>query len=84
MSKGATLNSRLFRNGTVAVDGSVLHYDGARFCVGPESSSANPGPKCYRDGRQLAVTDANVMTGKLTPQIYRILRRQAKPRRNNS
>jgi 5-oxoprolinase (ATP-hydrolysing) len=32
---------------TVAAGGgSILHYDGARFRVGPDSAGANPGPKC--------------------------------------
>src|SRR5215510_13927702 len=36
---------------TVAAGGgSVLHFDGARFRVGPDSAGANPGPKCYRRG----------------------------------
>ena len=56
---------------TVAAGGgSILHYDGARFRVGPDSAGANPGPKCYRRGGPLAVTDANVMTGKLLPQFF--------------
>ena len=51
---------------TVAAGGgSILHFDGARFRVGPDSAGANPGPKCYRRGGPLAVTDANVMVGKL-------------------
>src|SRR5215467_449560 len=51
---------------TVAAGGgSILHYDGARFRVGPDSAGANPGPTCYRRGGPLAVTDANVMVGKL-------------------
>ncbi|NWG22836.1 MAG: 5-oxoprolinase, partial [Pseudorhodoplanes sp.] len=50
---------------TVAAGGgSILHFDGARFRVGPDSAGANPGPKCYRRGGPLAVTDANVMVGK--------------------
>src|SRR5689334_19861260 len=49
---------------TVAAGGgSVLHFDGARFRVGPDSAGANPGPTCYRRGGPLAVTDANVMVG---------------------
>jgi len=53
---------------TVAAGGgSILHYDGARFRVGPDSAGANPGPACYRRGGPLAVTDANVMVGKLLP-----------------
>jgi 5-oxoprolinase (ATP-hydrolysing) len=56
---------------TVAAGGgSVLHYDGARFRVGPDSAGANPGPTCYRRGGPLAVTDANVMTGKLMPDFF--------------
>jgi 5-oxoprolinase (ATP-hydrolysing) len=56
---------------TVAAGGgSILHFDGARFRVGPESAGANPGPKCYRRGGPLAVTDANVMVGKLIPDFF--------------
>jgi 5-oxoprolinase (ATP-hydrolysing) len=56
---------------TVAAGGgSILHYDGARFRVGPDSAGANPGPKCYRRGGPLAVTDANVMVGKLMPDFF--------------
>jgi 5-oxoprolinase (ATP-hydrolysing) len=60
---------------TVAAGGgSILHFDGARFRVGPDSAGANPGPKAYRRGGPLTVTDANVMVGKLIadffPQIF--------------
>ncbi len=56
---------------TVAAGGgSVLHYDGARFRVGPDSAGANPGPKAYRRGGPLTVTDANVMAGKLKPERF--------------
>jgi 5-oxoprolinase (ATP-hydrolysing) len=56
---------------TVAAGGgSILHYDGSRFQVGPDSAGANPGPRCYRRGGPLAVTDANVMTGKLDPSFF--------------
>ncbi|HWP26868.1 MAG TPA: hydantoinase B/oxoprolinase family protein [Xanthobacteraceae bacterium] len=56
---------------TVAAGGgSILHYDGARFRVGPDSAGANPGPMCYRRGGPLAVTDANVMVGKLIPDFF--------------
>ena len=56
---------------TVAAGGgSILHFDGARFRVGPDSAGANPGPKCYRRGGPLAVTDANVMVGKLMPDFF--------------
>ena len=56
---------------TVAAGGgSILHFDGARFRVGPDSAGANPGPKCYRRGGPVAVTDANVMVGKLIPDFF--------------
>ncbi|KPF72245.1 5-oxoprolinase [Bosea sp. AAP35] len=56
---------------TVAAGGgSILHYDGARFRVGPDSAGANPGPAAYRRGGPLAVTDANVMVGKLIPAYF--------------
>ncbi|HEY8564698.1 MAG TPA: hydantoinase B/oxoprolinase family protein [Beijerinckiaceae bacterium] len=56
---------------TVAAGGgSILHYDGARFRVGPDSAGANPGPACYRRGGPLTVTDANVMVGKLVPELF--------------
>ncbi|MFC5989298.1 hydantoinase B/oxoprolinase family protein [Limoniibacter endophyticus] len=56
---------------TVAAGGgSILHADGGRFRVGPDSAGANPGPACYRNGGPLAVTDANVMLGKLIPDYF--------------
>jgi 5-oxoprolinase (ATP-hydrolysing) len=56
---------------TVAAGGgSILHFDGARFRVGPDSAGANPGPAAYRRGGPLAVTDANVMVGKLIPDFF--------------
>jgi 5-oxoprolinase (ATP-hydrolysing) len=56
---------------TVAAGGgSILHFDGARFRVGPDSAGANPGPACYRRNGPLTVTDANVMVGKLIPDFF--------------
>ncbi|MEZ2132199.1 MULTISPECIES: hydantoinase B/oxoprolinase family protein [unclassified Sinorhizobium] len=56
---------------TVAAGGgSILHFDGDRFRVGPDSAGAYPGPASYRSGGPLAVTDANVMTGKLLPEFF--------------
>src|SRR5262249_16086929 len=50
--------------------GSIRLFDGARFRVGPDSAGANPGPKSYRRGGPLTVTDANVMVGKLMPDYF--------------
>ena len=56
---------------TVAAGGgSTLHYDGARFRVGPDSAGANPGPAAYGRGGPLTVTDAYVMLGKLRPELF--------------
>ena len=56
---------------TVAAGGgSILHFDGSRYRVGPDSAVANPGPACYRRGGPLAVTDANVMLGKVRPEFF--------------
>ena len=56
---------------TVAAGGgSILHFDGARFRVGPDSAGANPGPACYRRGGPLTVTDANLLVGKIQPRHF--------------
>jgi 5-oxoprolinase (ATP-hydrolysing) len=53
---------------TVAAGGgSILHFDGGRYQVGPDSAGANPGPAAYRLGGPLTVTDANVMLGRIQP-----------------
>jgi len=56
---------------TVAAGGgSICHFDGRRFRVGPDSAGANPGPACYRRGGPLTVTDCQVMLGRLQPQFF--------------
>src|SRR5699024_4729961 len=56
---------------TVAAGGgSILHFDGSRYRVGPDSAGATPGPTCYRRGGPLTVTDCNVMLGKLQPEFF--------------
>jgi 5-oxoprolinase (ATP-hydrolysing) len=56
---------------TVAAGGgSVLHFDGARMRVGPGSAGADPGPACYGRGGPLAITDCNVVLGKLRPEYF--------------
>ena len=68
---GVRMRAPMMSIHTVAAGGgSVLGFDGARFRVGPESAGANPGPACYRRGGPLAVTDANVMLGKLQPAHF--------------
>ncbi|MBW7850696.1 MAG: hydantoinase B/oxoprolinase family protein [Rhodospirillales bacterium] len=68
---GVRLRAPMMKIHTVAAGGgSILTYDGSRFRVGPESAGANPGPASYRRGGPLAVTDANVMLGKLMPKHF--------------
>jgi 5-oxoprolinase (ATP-hydrolysing) len=56
---------------TVAAGGgSILHFDGSRYRVGPDSAGANPGPACYRRGGPLTVTDANLLVGKIQPDYF--------------
>ncbi|MFB0627295.1 hydantoinase B/oxoprolinase family protein [Streptomyces sp. AB3(2024)] len=56
---------------TVAAGGgSVLHFDGIRYRVGPDSAGAAPGPACYRAGGPLTLTDANVMLGRVQPAHF--------------
>jgi 5-oxoprolinase (ATP-hydrolysing) len=68
---GVRMRAPMMSIHTVAAGGgSILEFDGARFRVGPESAGANPGPACYRRGGKLAVTDANVMLGKVQPRYF--------------
>ncbi len=56
---------------TVAAGGgSILHFDGVRYQVGPDSAGANPGPAAYRRGGPLTVTDCNVMLGRLQARFF--------------
>ncbi|MDH3664318.1 MAG: hydantoinase B/oxoprolinase family protein, partial [Alphaproteobacteria bacterium] len=68
---GVRMRAPMMHIHTVAAGGgSILHFDGARYRVGPDSAGANPGPACYRRGGPLAVTDANVLLGKIQPQHF--------------
>ncbi|MCO5069876.1 MAG: hydantoinase B/oxoprolinase family protein [Rhizobiaceae bacterium] len=68
---GVRVRAPMMRIHTVAAGGgSILHFDVGRFQAGPDSAGANPGPACYRRGGPLAVTDANVMLGKLQPDFF--------------
>lgn len=68
---GVRLRAPMMSIHTVAAGGgSILSFDGSRYRVGPESAGAYPGPACYRNGGPLAVTDCNVMVGKLRPEFF--------------
>ena len=56
---GVRMRAPMMSIHTVAAGGgSILHFDGARYRVGPDSAGAHPGPACYRKKGPLAVTDA--------------------------
>ena len=68
---GVRMRAPMMRIHTVAAGGgSILHFDGSRYRVGPDSAGADPGPACYRRGGPLTVTDCNVMLGKLDPEFF--------------
>ncbi|KTD16007.1 Acetone carboxylase beta subunit [Legionella lansingensis] len=72
---GVRLQTPMMLIHTIAAGGgSILHFDGSRYIVGPDSAGANPGPSCYgRDG-PLTITDCNVIVGKIQadffPQVF--------------
>lgn len=68
---GVRIRAPMMRIHTVAAGGgSILHLDQGRFQVGPDSAGAHPGPAAYGKGGPLTVTDANVMLGKLKPELF--------------
>jgi 5-oxoprolinase (ATP-hydrolysing) len=68
---GVRMRAPMMSIHTVAAGGgSVLGFDGARLRAGPHSAGANPGPASYRRGGPLAVTDANVLLGKIQPRWF--------------
>ncbi len=68
---GVRMRAPMMSIHTVAAGGgSILHFDGSRYRVGPDSAGANPGPASYRRGGKLAVTDCNVMLGKIQPKYF--------------
>jgi 5-oxoprolinase (ATP-hydrolysing) len=68
---GVRMRAPMMSIHTVAAGGgSILHFDGSRYRVGPDSAGANPGPASYRRGGPLTVTDCNVMLGKVQPHHF--------------
>ncbi|MBA3678146.1 MAG: hydantoinase B/oxoprolinase family protein [Sphingosinicella sp.] len=71
MVAGVRVRAPMLEIHTVAAGGgSICHYDGSRFRVGPDSAGAVPGPACYRRGGPLTVTDCNVVLGKIRPDRF--------------
>ncbi|KAI9293057.1 5-oxoprolinase [Neoconidiobolus thromboides FSU 785] len=68
---GVIIQSPQLEISTVAAGGgSKLVYQRGLFQVGPSSVGASPGPVCYRKGGALAVTDANLLLGRLIPELF--------------
>ncbi|UCG72232.1 MAG: hydantoinase B/oxoprolinase family protein [Chromatiales bacterium] len=68
---GVRLRAPMIRIHTVAAGGgSMLRFAQGRFQAGPASAGANPGPASYGLGGPLAVTDANLVLGRLLPERF--------------
>ena len=68
---GVRLRAPMLKVHTVAAGGgSLLRFRSGRFVSGPESAGANPGPACYRNGGPLTVTDANLLLGRIHPDLF--------------
>ncbi len=68
---GIRLKAPMLEVSTVAAGGgSILRFEQGRFQVGPESAGADPGPACYGRGGPLAVTDANLVLGRIRPEHF--------------
>jgi len=68
---GVRMRAPMMHIHTVAAGGgSICTFRDGRLQVGPESAGADPGPACYRRGGPLAVTDCNVVLGKLHPESF--------------
>ncbi|RPD56857.1 5-oxoprolinase [Lentinus tigrinus ALCF2SS1-7] len=68
---GVTIQSPQLDINTVAAGGgSCLTFRNGLFLAGPASAGAEPGPACYRKGGPLAVTDANLILGRLVPDYF--------------
>jgi 5-oxoprolinase (ATP-hydrolysing) len=75
LTAGGRMRAPMMSIHTIAAGGgSILHFDGQRFRVGPDSAGADPGPACYRRGGPLTITDCNVMLGKIQaahfPEVF--------------
>ena len=58
---------------TVAAGGGSLCWiDDGQLRVGPESAGADPGPACYGAGGPLALTDVNLLLGRIDPERFEI------------
>ncbi|KAL1725932.1 Hydantoinase/oxoprolinase-domain-containing protein [Schizophyllum commune] len=64
------VGAQLDINTVAAGGGSCLTFARGLFQAGPASAGAVPGPVCYRRGGPLALTDANLVLGRLVPAHF--------------
>jgi len=68
---GVRIRAPMLSIHTVAAGGgSILHFDGTRMRVGPDSAGADPGPACYGKGGPATITDCNVLLGRIHPDFF--------------
>jgi 5-oxoprolinase (ATP-hydrolysing) len=68
---GITLQAEMLNVKTVAAGGgSILKFDGQKMIVGPDSAGALPGPASYGFDGPLTITDANLLCGRLIPELF--------------
>jgi len=68
-----SINSPTLAIETVAAGGgSICGFDGFKMTVGPESASAFPGPACYGNNGPLAITDINLLLGRIDDTNFSI------------
>lgn len=71
VTAGITIQAPQLEINTVAAGGgSRLFFRDGLFVVGPESAGSDPGPICYRKDGHLAVTDANLVLGRILPEYF--------------
>jgi 5-oxoprolinase (ATP-hydrolysing) len=78
---GVRIRAPMMSIHTVAAGGgSLCRFDGFRLTVGPESAGAVPGPLCYghADARELAITDINLVLGRVVGDRFPFALHQAR------
>ena len=81
---GVRMRAPMMSIHTVAAGGgSILHFDGARYRVGPDRAGANPGPGVLPARRAARRDRRNVMLGKIQPAYFpaRVRRRRRRAAR---
>ena len=71
VTAGVRLRTPMLAVHTVAAGGgSICRFEDGRLRVGPQSAGAKPGPRAYRRGGPLTITDCNVLLGKIQARHF--------------